>query len=60
MKDIITRKEAADYIGLPNRSLDWLNKSGQGPRFIQVSERKRIYRNNDLDAWLESRAVQSV
>lgn len=58
MKDMLTRREAADYIGLPHRSLDWLMTSGQGPRYIQVSERKRIYRREDLDAWLASHEVQ--
>lgn len=58
MKDMLTRQEAADYVGLPNRSLDWLTKSGQGPRYIRVSERKRIYRKEDLDEWLASREVQ--
>ena len=52
----LTRAEAASYLGVERRTLDNWSHAGRGPRFYKIGRAAR-YRVDDLEAWLQSRAV---
>ncbi|HEY9869842.1 MAG TPA: helix-turn-helix domain-containing protein [Candidatus Obscuribacterales bacterium] len=51
--------EAAEFLGLKSTTLEHLRLRGDGPRFYKVGKLVR-YAKADLDAWLKSRAVDSI
>lgn len=57
--DILNTKEAANYVRLGKPTLERFRISGGGPRYCKLGGAVR-YRKADLDAWLESRLVQST
>lgn len=57
--DILNTKEAASYVRLGKPTLERFRISGGGPRYCKLGGAVR-YRRADLDAWLESRLVQST
>lgn len=57
--DIFNTKEAANYVRLGKPTLERFRISGDGPRYCKLGGAVR-YRRADLDAWLESRLVQST
>ena len=52
---MLTRAEAARYLGLPITVLETAAKRGDGPAFLRPGLRHTYYRVSDLDAWLEAR-----
>lgn len=52
----LTRREAAQYLGVSRRSLDNWATRGEGPRFFKIGRAAR-YRVSDLESWIEARAV---
>jgi len=46
----------AAYLGIPLATVYQMNSRGTGPRRIRVGKHVR-YRKADVDAWLDSRAV---
>ena len=57
--DILFTEEAADYVRLSKPTLERFRISGDGPKFLKLGGSVR-YRKVDLDAWLESRVVNST
>ena len=56
---LLTRAEAAEYLGLRIQTLAvWAITGRYGLKMIKVGRSVR-YRQSDLDAWLESRTVNS-
>jgi predicted DNA-binding transcriptional regulator AlpA len=53
---VVSETWAADYCGVSRDTLRRRCREGDGPRRIQLSERRIGYRFSDLDAWLEKRA----
>jgi len=53
---LISRSEAATYLGVPEKSLAAWAYQGRGPSYFRVGKYAR-YRLGDLDAWLEARRV---
>jgi excisionase family DNA binding protein len=51
--------EAAPRTGLSASTLRKLRLTGGGPRFMKLGRAVR-YREQDLDAWLNARTVQST
>lgn len=47
----LSRKDAADRIGLPVKTLDNWRQLGKGPAFFKLGSRV-IYEAADVDAWL--------
>lgn len=45
--------DAAQYLGLSASTLNKLRLTGDGPPYYKLS-RRVVYRQSDLDAWLES------
>jgi excisionase family DNA binding protein len=55
--DLLTRKQAADILGVSKGTLDiWACHGRYKLPYLRVG-RKAMYRRADLDAWLESRRV---
>lgn len=50
-------QETADYIGINDRTLQRLEKAGQGPPRIQLSWRRKGYLPSDVRAWLLARRI---
>jgi excisionase family DNA binding protein len=48
----LTVKEAAEYVGLSQHTLNQMRSGGRGPRFLKLGRSIR-YDTNDLDAWLD-------
>ena len=53
---LMTREEAAEYLGVPVRTLRFWSETGTGPRRIKFGRHIRFDRA-DLLAWVESRKV---
>lgn len=49
----------ARYLGVPLSTVYQMNSKGTGPRRIRVGKHVR-YRKTDVDAWLDSRAVDGT
>jgi len=57
----MSEKQAADYLGLSNKTLQRYRGNGQGPQFIKCGGRGRIlYDIQDCDTWMEAHKVQST
>ena len=57
--EVMTTIEAAEYVGLKKPTMERFRFLGQGPAYCKLGGAVR-YRKKDLDAWLDSRAVNSV
>ncbi|MFD3427665.1 helix-turn-helix transcriptional regulator [Nocardia fluminea] len=55
----LTRKEAADYMGVHPRTLANWAATGHGPRYSKPSGKSCMYRLADLDAYLQARIVHT-
>ena len=56
MTKLMTQREAAAWCRFDVRTLQRLEEDGRGPRRIQLTERRVAYREEDLIAWIDSRA----
>lgn len=52
--EIMTAQRCATYTGFSAKSLDQWRNSGDGPKFVKVSNRVR-YRKTDIDAWIAAK-----
>jgi excisionase family DNA binding protein len=59
MTNILTTKEAANYLRLGKPTLEHFRVSGAGPKFCKLGGAVR-YRKSDLDEWLASRVFAST
>jgi predicted DNA-binding transcriptional regulator AlpA len=55
---LLRHDEAAEYLRMPPRTLYQRNWRGDGPRRIRTG-RAVLYRQSDLDAWLEIHVVEA-
>lgn len=55
----LTTRQAADYLGLKEATLEQWRWNGRGPRFVKLGRACR-YRTADLDAYLDSRTFGST
>ena len=61
ISDVLTRQEAANYLRISLRKLDYLSHSGQIP-YVKMGPRKVkgvrvLFRKRDLDAYVEKHLV---
>ena len=57
-RKLLGSEDAADYLGVrPQTLANWRHLGGRGPRYLRVGALVK-YDERDLDAWLESRAVE--
>jgi excisionase family DNA binding protein len=54
MPELLTYKQAADYLTIPEETLRKWRAQGRGPRSIKLGRHVR-YDKADLDAWVEQR-----
>ena len=52
-------KQAAEYLGLKNTTLEAWRHRGCGPKFVKVGRLVK-YRQHDLDQWIESRVRENT
>ncbi|MFT6583403.1 MAG: excisionase family DNA binding protein [Alphaproteobacteria bacterium] len=55
----LTQPEAAEVLRLSERTLEKQRLEGNGPKFVKAG-RRVLYRDSDLEAWLEERTFQST
>lgn len=55
----LNTKDAASHLGLASSTLEKARVHGTGPRYIKLGRAVR-YLTSDLDAFLQSRAVNST
>lgn len=53
MSSMMSVSEAAAYLGLAESTLNKRRLTGDGPAYLKLG-RRVVYRQIDLDAWLES------
>ncbi len=54
---LLTRRQAAEFLGLKPQTLEVWAAKRTGPPFVRVGGVVR-YRQSDLDEWIESRTVR--
>jgi len=55
----LTQNEAAEVLRISPRSLERFRVEGTGPKFCRAG-RRILYRQSDIQAWLESRCFTST
>lgn len=55
----LSEKQAADYLGLSDKTLQRYRGNGQGPQYVKCGGRV-IYDLHDCDGWMESQKVRST
>ena len=55
-----SESEAARILKLAPRSLQRYRKSGIGPKFVRLGERRIGYTDDAIAAWLEQRTFSSI
>ncbi|HEX7753671.1 MAG TPA: helix-turn-helix domain-containing protein [Novosphingobium sp.] len=56
--NLMTTKEAAEYVRLSPSLLNKLRLTGGGPVFVRLAGRAIRYRQFDLQAWVAASAVE--
>ncbi len=62
-KPYLNSQEAADILRISIRTLERMRVEGTGPKYLKAGAGTRsrvLYRQADLDAWLESRSFSST
>jgi predicted DNA-binding transcriptional regulator AlpA len=54
---LISQRDAADLLGLSERTLEAMRLRKTGPAFVRISRRCVRYRHADLERFIESRTV---
>ena len=58
-QDYLTSREVRDQYRLSIAFLSQLRCRGEGPRFTRLGVRKVLYLRSDVQAWLESHAIET-
>jgi predicted DNA-binding transcriptional regulator AlpA len=51
----LTTAEVASWLNVPEGTLRWWRHTGYGPKAFRLGQRKVMYRESDVTAWLNSR-----
>jgi predicted DNA-binding transcriptional regulator AlpA len=57
---VVSRRETAARLNISLRTLDRLARNGDGPRRIQISERRYGYPESELQAYVQRKLQASV
>ena len=57
--DLLTTKEAADFLGFHEQSLKRWRMHDEGPRYLKLGARKIRYRRADLEAFVAAGEVKT-
>ena len=58
-QELMTRNDAADYLGVTKDTLAQMASRGIGPQFAKLSGRIVRYRRTDIDAWVEEKLTNT-
>ena len=58
-QELMTRTDAADYLGITKDTLAQMASRGIGPQFAKLSGRIVRYRRADIDAWVEEKLTNT-
>ena len=58
--DLLTTNQVADWLGISPQFLSIGRSEGYGPKFVRVTERRVLYRREDVIAWLKARTHSST
>ena len=56
----LTRKQVCETLGISTSTLRRLVDSGDFPQPIQISERRQLFRDNDVFDWLQERDLDRM
>ena len=56
----LTRKQVCETLGISTSTLRRLVDSGDFPQPIQISERRQLFRDNDVFDWLQERDLERM
>ena len=57
--EVLDTEQAAHYLHLSVRTMESLRVTGEGPDYCQPTERRIVYRLEDLRAWLAGKRVSN-
>ena len=57
---LLNQRQAADLIGVSERTLECWRSRGGGPPFVKISRRAVRYRRQDIDQWVGERVQRST
>jgi predicted DNA-binding transcriptional regulator AlpA len=60
IKRFMRTPQAADYLGLSPSTLEKFRLTGNGPPYLKAGPKIVVYRQEDLDAWLEANRRRST
>ena len=60
LNELVTEREAAQFLGFTVRALQNWRVRGGGPRFVRISCRAVRYRRRDLIEWSEAHLVENT
>ncbi len=58
-RDLLTSSEVADWLRLKPKSLAAMRQRGEGPEFIRLSDGHVLYSAAVVEAWLESKTINT-
>ncbi len=58
--NVLKEAAAAQLVGLSARTMQRLRQDGGGPSFVKLTERRVVYTESALLAWLQARTVTST
>jgi len=58
-KSLLTPKEVAEFLGIPEGTLAQWRSQRRGPRYVKLEERLVRYRFADLESYLNQHSVQT-
>jgi predicted DNA-binding transcriptional regulator AlpA len=56
---LLTARQAAEYLGLPEATLAQWRSQRRGPQYIKLESRLVRYRSSDLEAYLGQHLVET-
>ncbi len=56
---LLTPRQAAEYLGMPESTLAQWRSQRRGPPYIKLELRLVRYRASDLESWLNQRIVET-
>ena len=59
-ENFLTRKQVCETLGISTSTLRRLVDLGDFPQPIQVSERRQLFRDNDVFDWLQERDLERM
>ncbi|OUJ17127.1 AlpA family transcriptional regulator [Acetobacter sp. DsW_063] len=57
---VLTEKQASEFLGISGRTLQNWRRTGDGPSYVQISQRRIGYSLKALRDWVAARSVRST